>query len=142
MFRLSRHYSVASLVGTAAIVVALSLFLRHLAEQTLLSHQTRANEDLTRSYANSIWHEFDNFVVTSEAWTADELRQRPELEVLQRVTRAQMKDMSVAKVKVYNLRGITVFSTEPGQIGDDKRGSAGFQAALRGETVSEITFRN
>lgn len=142
MFRLSRYYSIVSLAGIVVIVVLLSLFLRHLAVDTLLNHQTRSNVDLTHSYANSIWDPFDDFAAASEAWTVEELRQRPELEQLRRVTLAQMRGMSVAKVKVYNLAGMTVFSTEAGQIGEDKRNNRGFHAARAGEVASEIVFRN
>ena len=142
MFRLSRYYSIASLIGILIIVVALSLFLRHLAMQVLLAQQTRSNVDLTRSYANAMWDRLDALISGSEGLSAEALRQRPELAALLETTRAQMKGMNVVKVKVYNLAGMTVFSTEARQIGEDKRSNPGFQAALAGEFKSEIVFRN
>src|SRR5207248_6521205 len=53
----------------------------------------------------------------------------------------QMKDLSVVKVKIYDLNGLTVFSTDPKQIGEDKSKNAGFHSARAGKTASEITFR-
>jgi diguanylate cyclase (GGDEF)-like protein len=142
MFRLSRHYSIASLIGMVVIVVALSLFLRQIAIQILLAQQTRSNVDLTRSYANAMWDQINDLVAASEGLSAEALRQRPELAEIRRATLAQMKGMNVAKVKVYNLAGMTVFSTEAKQIGDDKRANLGFQSAKAGEARSEIVFRD
>lgn len=142
MFRLSRYYSIASLVGILIIVVVLSWFYRQLAVETLLAHQTRANGDLTTSYANAIWDRFDAFVSASGEWSTEELRQRPEVASLHAATLAQMRGMNVAKVKVYNLTGTTVYSSEAGQIGEDKRSNPGFLSARAGKPASEIVFRD
>ena len=45
-------------------------------------------------------------------------------------------------MKVYDTNGLTVFSTDPRQIGQDKRTNAGFVRALAGAAASEITFRD
>jgi diguanylate cyclase (GGDEF)-like protein len=142
MFRLSRYYSIASLIGMLVIVVGLSLFLRQLAVQVLLAQQTRSNVDLTRSYANAMGDKIERLVAASEGLSAEALRRRPELATVQQATQAQMKGMNVVKVKVYNLAGMTVFSTEAKQIGEDKGTNVGFQSARAGEARSEIVFRD
>lgn len=142
MFRLSRYYSIASLIGMVVIVAALSLFLRQLAMEILLAQQTRSNVDLTRSYVNAMWDQIEGLVDASGGLTAEALRRRPELAAIQQATQAQMKGMNVVKVKVYNLVGMTVFSTEAKQIGDDKSANEGFLSARAGEVRSEIVFRN
>ena len=143
MFRLSRYYSIASLIGIGIVIIALSFFFRHLALQTLMKHQTRANIDLTNSFANSIWGEFSGFVDLSMSFTSvDELKQRPELARLHAVTRGQMKGTNVVKIKIYNLNGLTVFSTDPNQIGKVKSKDTGYLQARSGEVASAITFRN
>ncbi len=142
MFRLSRYYSIASLIGMVVIVAALSLFLRQLAMEILLAQQTRSNVDLTRSYVNAMWDQIEGLVDASGGLTAEALRRRPELAAIQQATHAQTKGMNVVKVKVYNLAGMTVFSTEAKQIGDDKSANEGFLSARAGEVRSEIVFRN
>ena len=54
----------------------------------------------------------------------------------------QLRGLNIAKVKIYDLEGMTVFSTEERQIGEDKRSNAGVQRALAGSVASELTFRN
>ncbi|NJN54304.1 MAG: HAMP domain-containing histidine kinase, partial [Anaerolineae bacterium] len=44
--------------------------------------------------------------------------------------------------KVYDMNGLTVFSTEKGQIGDNKLDNAGYLSARSGVVASELTFRD
>jgi diguanylate cyclase (GGDEF)-like protein len=52
-----------------------------------------------------------------------------------------MSGLPIAKIKIYNLDGLTVFSTEEKQIGEDKSSNAGFRQARAGAVNSQITFR-
>ncbi len=49
--------------------------------------------------------------------------------------------LQIAKIKIYNLDGMTVFSTDETQIGEDKSSNAGFLQARAGAVVSQINFR-
>ncbi|MGD8785435.1 MAG: EAL domain-containing protein [Thioalkalispiraceae bacterium] len=142
MFKLSSYYSIASLLGTGLVVLILWFFLRHLATQSLMEHQTRTNIDLTISLANSLLDDYQSFFEATENLSASEIKQRPEIDELQQLITMRMKGISVVKIKIYNINGLTIFSTDPEQIGNDKSKYSGFRQARSGTVASEISFRN
>ena len=72
----------------------------------------------------------------------EEIINQPEIPALENDLKRQMRGIRVVKIKVYNKNGLTVFSTDPSQIGEDKSKNPGFLSALNGEVKNEISFKN
>lgn len=72
-----------------------------------------------------------------------QLRALASFDPLDARVREAMQGSTIYKIKVYDLSGITVYSTELAQIGEDKSGNVGWKsAALNGKAISELTFRD
>lgn len=140
-FRLTRFYSLTSLIGIAVVMAGMTWAYRQVTERQLVEHEGRANADLTRAFANTVWHRDRGFVLDSIGRSREALLSDPALPRLRSDVLAQMSGLQIAKVKIYNLDGLTVFSTDEKQIGESKRDNAGFRDARAGAVVSAITFR-
>jgi PAS domain S-box-containing protein len=142
MFRLVRFFAVMSFIVLVAAMVVLGFFYRQSSINDLIALGENKNVDLTRAFVNSLWSQFEPFVAAASGLKGDELRSRSDINELRQATLKQMRGLSVVKIKVYNLDGLTVFSTDIKQIGEDKSGNAGFISARAGKTVSELTHRD
>jgi diguanylate cyclase (GGDEF)-like protein len=141
-FRLLRYFSLTSLVGVLIVLAILVYFYRFFAFEALEQHETQDNVAITRIFASTIWPKHSAYVKSSVALSREELQQHPEVERIRADVVRQMYGLSVVKVKIYDLNGRTVFSTDLNQIGEDKSSNDGFISAKAGSPVSEITFRN
>ncbi|QTN24743.1 EAL domain-containing protein [Rhizobacter sp. AJA081-3] len=140
-FRLTRYFSLASLAGILLVTASLFWTFRALTERHLLDQQSRSNAELTRAFANSVWGRYRVFVATSTGRSRDDLLADAALAGLRADVLTKMHGLSIAKVKIYNLAGTTVFSTDASQIGEDKSGNQGFNDARAGGVASQITYR-
>ncbi|MDB5956856.1 hypothetical protein [Ramlibacter sp.] len=70
------------------------------------------------------------------------VRMLPAFQGLDAPVRDLMRGSSVFKIKVYDLRGLTVYSSAPEMIGEDKSDNGGWRAAARGHSASELVHRN
>jgi PAS domain S-box-containing protein len=141
MFKLLRYFSVTSFIAFVVVAALLGVFYRQLVLGHLIEIAENKNIALTQAFSNSLWPQFAPFVSSASGLSVDELRSHPEISKLRQAVLRQMEGLTIVKVKVYNLDGLTVFSTETKQIGDDKSNNAGFLAARSGQVASELTHR-
>jgi diguanylate cyclase (GGDEF)-like protein len=141
-FRLTRFFFTTSLIGILAVTACLIAVYREFTLRQLIEHESRANADLTRAFANVVWDNYRPLVLGAHGRTRAALLADPALAALRSDVLAKMKGLKVAKIKIYNLDGLTVFSTDERQIGEDKSANPGFRAAKAGRVVSDITYRD
>ncbi|MEI6209627.1 MAG: EAL domain-containing protein [Desulfuromonadales bacterium] len=141
MFNLTRYYSIASLFCIIIAAVILGVIDHRQSIKSLTEMAEDRNAALTKVFGNALWPHFSPLLEQHHT-NLPISPFSPEIADLRREVVALMKGTSVVKVKVYNTDGMTVFSTEAQQIGENKSNNAGMLAALKGQIASELTHRN
>lgn len=142
MFRLTRTYSVASFFGIVLVAIASSMFYRTVAMRSLIEHETRNNVSLTETLSSTIWPKYTDFVARATSLPAPELALQPEMANLQEEVQQEIRGWRVVKINIYNLDGITVYSTKPQQIGKKQAENLGIREAKAGKTKSDLVYRD
>ena len=141
MFRLLRYFSISSAIAITVVTVVLLLLYHQNAINDLLRFGEAQNDALTRSLANSVWPKYSSYVATTSGMDIVSLRANPRTKDIGEDVMRLASGLPVLKVKIYNLDGLTVFSSETRQIGEDKRDNEGFIAARNGRVATELTYR-
>lgn len=132
------------------------------AQSDLLRVHEAGHVNLTRIFANVLWQkDFAPFVARAQGVPIEHCRGVAPAQghachagigaALQALSGFRALDARVAdimqkstvfKIKVFDLRGVTIYSSEHAQIGEDKRGNEGWKSAVAGQPVSELTHRD
>lgn len=137
-----RFFVVTSTAGLLALG-ALLWFVRMHEVQQLVEYAEAQNVSLARSLANTIWPKFSIYISSVSPLHVEDLRTRAEVQEIRDAVKAASAGLPILKVKIYNLDGLTVFSSDPNEIGEDSSDNPGFVvAAGKGVPVSELTYRN
>jgi len=142
MFPLLRYFSIASLVAVIVTTALLSLLHQRVERIQLLSIGESNHIALTQAFANSLLPSFRELAQTAKTLDTEALLKHPLIASINMHMRGAMQNARVVKVKFYDTHGRTIFSTDAAQIGRDYRDNAGFQSALQGRPLSELTHRD
>ena len=99
-----------------------------------------ANKTLTRVFVNESWDRVRP-LLPAPGGGPEAARANPRVPEIDEIVRRFSRTTDVLKVKIYDLDGTTVYSSEPTQIGEDKSRNPGFLASARGQVASELTQR-
>lgn len=129
-------------VAAAALVFALLvldwLLGRALRDEIQASTEV-ANQTFARVFVNQKWDTVRPMLGIDR--TPGDPRANPHLRDIDARVRSFARGTDLVKVKIYDPRGLTVYSSDPAQIGEDKSGNPGFLGAARGRTMSELAYR-
>lgn len=135
-FRLVRYFALASLVGLLLVLAPLVAIYRHFAIEALQDHATLVHTATTQAFASGVWPKYAAYVQGASRMSKQQQADNPQLALLRRDVLQQLKGLSVPMVRIYDLHGLTVFSNDERQIGEEKGNEAGVKAALAGKPWS------
>jgi signal transduction histidine kinase/CheY-like chemotaxis protein len=132
-----------SVIGSVTVAAVLALVIQLVQDSLQLSVQqstAAANQTLTRIFVNENWWRLRD-VLLSHGSDIQAIRNNKDLPEVDGIVRRFNSFTDVVKVKIYDIRGLTVYSSDPRQIGEDKSANEGFKSAVRGKVASELIFR-
>ena len=142
-FPLLRYFTTASLAAFVIVAVLLGYVFRGMAIEGLIDGYENDHVNLARLISNQMWaSDFAPFVEAMDGKSALELQAAPQIPVLRAKVLALLNGTGIFKVKVYSLKGMTVYSTEHRQIGEDKSNNVGVIAGLQGRSSSKLAHRD
>jgi len=114
----------------------------HALEASISETSQAANTSVTRLFINEIYPRLSDIFALEET-TAPIIvgLKGEELESVDRSIRNFMLGTDILKVKIYALSGMTVYSSDLSQIGEDKSTNEAFISASQGIPGSQITHR-
>lgn len=142
MFKLLRYFSITSLVSVGIVAALLAWVYRYVALGDLKEMGERHNVALARAFSNQVWPILESFLSSTSELDDQALRNHPVTARLHQHVLAQMRGLSVHKIKIYDLSGRTVFSTDAEQIGEDKSTNLGYLSARGGKAASDLIHRD
>jgi signal transduction histidine kinase len=140
-FKLLRYFSVTSMSAFLIATGCLSVFYRSQSVRDLVTTTEEKNVTLTQVFANTLWAEYSEFLSNTDQMSAEELQNHLRMQELRESVIIQLQGLSVVKVKIFDLDGRVVFSSDPEQIGKDSSDSAGFRAAKSGKIISKLDHK-
>src|SRR4051794_21640763 len=111
MRSLLRASQLLALAAILAVVAALALLYRGLVLESLIENETRSNIALTRAFINATWPAHAGFIARAGSLPPKDLPLYSDLREIERDLRRLSQGIPIVKVKIYDLRGVTVFSS-------------------------------
>jgi len=141
-FRLTRNFALLSALLLLATAVGLSLFYRSWAVEQMEAEAEQSNVSAARLLANSLLNWNPEILSRLGAYPPDQLAAQPEVFDLAAHIGALVRQAPIIKVKIYDLDGHTLFSTDRHEIGQDEDDDEGVVAAGKGVVASELVHAN
>lgn len=141
-FKLIQYFSATSFTAFLIAAVFLSSWYQQQTIKNLVAITEQKNVALAKSFSNSFWSQITPFLTKSQQVETSELINDSQMIELRQKVRAQISDLSVVKIKIYDLEGRTVFSTDRQQIGQVTSRSQGFIAAKSGQIFTQLNHQD
>jgi signal transduction histidine kinase len=132
----SIRYAVTGAVIIAVAAAWLALLHHFLITRDLNALNERNNILLARVVANVVWPDIGALIATAHSLQPEALKTHPAVAAVRAKTLEMAKNVPLLKIKIFDLNGLTVFSSDPAQIGEMKSTYPGFVAARNGRATS------
>lgn len=143
-FVVNKHlvsFFTASALIALVIFTSLTLYVTDtLINQAIIKTTEESNATVTKLFVNEVYPDVQSQLKLTTKGQAEPLSGMS-LDVVDQKVRDFTRNTDILKVKIYDVSGITIYSTVHSELGADKSGNSGWQAGLSGELFSKLTHR-
>jgi signal transduction histidine kinase len=138
-----RYLAMASAFLLIATMGLIAWFYHKESTRDLVDMTARHNVAIDRILSNTIWAQYDDYLLAAGDIDAETLRSRPEIKDIHDAIAVATEGVKILKVKIYNGDGVILFSSEPEDIGGDYSESPAFRASVdEGRISSALSFED
>lgn len=141
MFKLSRHFSVATVAVVIASALLACLAYRHIAAARLIDSVEANNASLTRATVRHAGARLGRYIAEIDAASATSAAKHPEAHALRTALGAIYQDFPLIGWSVYDTRGNEVLSDSLELRGDESDAREAAAAALTRQVRSDLALR-
>lgn len=135
-----RYIAISGGIFFSTILILVFYYVNAQLQNEIAKAGEESNATLTRVFVNETWSEISPLLPPARS-DLKIIKDNPNIQKIDSRMRRFMSYTDVLKVKLYNTNGITTYSSDFSQIGEDKTSNIGFQTALKGNLASELTHR-
>jgi signal transduction histidine kinase len=140
--RLTRQFAIIAALALIVAALLLVVLYRSWAVSELEKMAEHNNVAAAQLLSNTLLYRAPEGGMSSRVFDISALDTPDGIAAMHKAVVESVRGTAIVKVKIYDRQGITVFSTDPSQIGQDKSKGEGVIRALRGEIASELTHRD
>lgn len=129
MFRLVRFYVLTSLLAVMVIGTALVIHRQGEIDRVITMSEAQ-NIALGHSITNAVWHGIAGFLEAAPDIPAEQIGAQPQVRQIDQVVTQLTARLPIVKVKIYDRRGRTIYSSMADEIGENERANVGYVTAL------------
>lgn len=141
-FKLRNYFLLTSLPVVAIITMLSAYSYIYFATGILVEQETQANQDKTHFLGQLLWPRFEPHIIWSKDQDETSLRAEPAVSEIDKIVVDLFHGTNIIKAKLYNSDGLTVYSSQQLQIGENRLDNPGFISASNGSARSNLTWRN
>jgi signal transduction histidine kinase len=137
-----QHYGKISLISVTLAAIIIFSFFRYQAINTIQSANAVSYSALAYAIADSLDHHFiEYFKKNNDASRQQKLFAAIDDEAMHTIQHL-LADTPITRVKIYDHKGIVVFSTKQSQIGDVQYKNPGFVSAINGKVATKLIYHD
>ncbi len=140
-FKLTTSFALISLLLIALAGGTMLQLIRQIELRDMSEMAETRNIGMTQILGRVLRNDIDGLIAAVQGQSPQELQNLLQTRVLGEKVTTLIRGSEIVKVKLYTPDGLTVYSTQHTQIGEDKRDNVGFLAALGGHPTSELVHR-